>query len=136
LSLSIFPTDLFTSLKEQNPVRKFEQKVIPVRKEGAVVEKVMDASLLVEKIDTKRGPEINDLRGGIFYEILTLLEVSQSSVIDSSNVGSSSEGSTHPGTHESLSNPPSPCLVDKVEVRCLLPPSYAVCNVFVTKRSE
>jgi hypothetical protein len=133
-------TDLFTSLKEQNPVppnlRKVEQRVTAVRKEGAVVEEVMDASLLVESIEVRRGPEVEDLRGGAASEILTLLEVSQSSVIDSSNVGSSSAGSTHPGTHESLSNPPSPCLVDKVEVRCLLPPSYAVCNVFVTKRSE
>ena len=99
-------------------LRKFEQKVIPVRKEGAVVEKVMDASLLVERIEAKRGPEIDDLRGGFVYEILTLLEVSQSSVIDSSNVGSSSEGLTYPGTHKSLSSL-SPCLVDKVEVNCL-----------------
>ena len=116
-------TDLFSTPKEQNPVppnvRKVEQRVTAVRMEGAVFEEVMDASLLVESIKVRCGPEVEDLRGGAASEILTLLEVSQSSVIDSSNVGSSSEGSTHPGTHESLSNPPSPCLVDKVEVRCL-----------------
>ena len=84
-------------------LRKFEQKVIPVRKEGAVVEKMMDGSLLV-RIEDKRGPEIDDLRGGFVSEILTLLKVSQSSMIDSSNDGSSSEGLTHTGTHKSLSS--------------------------------
>ena len=97
-------------------LRKVEQRVAAVGKEGAVVEEVM-ASLHAES--TKRcGPEVKDLRGGAASEILTLLEVSQSSVIDSSNAGSpSGEGSAHPGTHESPCNPPSPCLVDDVEVR-------------------
>lgn len=90
-----------------------------VRKEGAVVEEVMDASLLVESTEVRRGPEVEDLRGGAASEILTLSEVFNSSVIHSSNIGSSSKGWTHRDTDESLSIPPSPCLVDKVEVRCL-----------------
>ena len=116
-------TDLFSTPKEQNPVppnvRKVEQRVTAVRKEGAVFEEVMDASLLVESIKVRCGPAVEDSRGGAASEILILSKVSHASVIHSSNVGSSSKGSTHPGTHESLSNPPSPCLVDKVEVRCL-----------------
>ena len=98
-------------------LRKVEQRVTAVRKEGAVFEEVMDASLLVESIEVKCGPEVEDLRGGAASEILTLSEVSHASVIHSSNVGSSSKGSTTPDTHEFLSIPP--CLVDIAEVRCL-----------------
>ena len=105
-------------------LRKAEQRVTAVRKEGAVIENVMDALLLVESNEVRCGSEVENLRGGAASEILSLLEVSQSSVIDSSNVGSSSKGSTDPGTHESLSNPPFPFLVDKVEVRCLLSPPF------------
>lgn len=98
-------------------LRKVEQRVSTGGKEGAVVEEVM-ASLL-EKSTERCGPEVEDLRGGAASEILILLDVSQSSVIDSSNAGSPfGEGSAHPGTHESPSNPPSPCLVDDVVEVC------------------
>lgn len=96
---------------------KVEQRVSGGGKEGAVSEEVMTSQLVVS--EERCDPEVEDFRGGAASKVLTLLEVSQSSVIDSSNAGSpsSGEGSAHPGTHESPSNPPSPRLVDDVEVR-------------------
>ena len=107
-------------MQEQNPVppslREVEQRVTAEGKESTGLEEVMTS--LLDESAKRCGPEVEDVRGGAASEILNLVDVSQSSVIVSSNADSFpfGEGSAHPGTHESPSNIPSPCLVDDVEV--------------------
>lgn len=94
--------------------REEEQRVSVGEEEGASVEvlssmfdKSMEKCVLVEE----------DLRGGAVSEVLNQLEVSQSSVIDSSRAGLPSlKESAHPATHDSPNNSTSPRVMDIVEV--------------------
>ena len=85
--------------------KEVEQKV-PTVEEGFAEEGEM-ASVFDEN-STRSFPEEADLRGGAAPKIQSLLDVSQSSVIDSSNATLvPSKEVANPGTHESLFDPPS-----------------------------
>jgi len=90
--------------------REIEQKVSAVE-EGFAVTGQMASSASNESC--KRSfPKEEDLRGGAAPEIQPLLDVSQSSVIDSSNaILAPKEVMANPGTHESQ-HEPSSCLID------------------------
>ena len=96
-----------------NPVlpspKEIEQKVSAVEEGFAVTGQMASA---FNESCKRSFPKDEDLRGGAAPEIETLLDVSQSSVIDSSNaILAPKEVMAYPGTHESLYEPSS-CLID------------------------